>query len=145
MAAWFISLMLTAAALSGQQGIHPAKWWESADVRSRVQLTDEQVRRIDQLYNSTFEERARYAEEVERLTADLDKLIDSPTATEEAVTTLAAQLGEARARRNKARTLMLYRMYQVLTPTQRTLLKQLADEEREGRKSTFPAGVRQHP
>jgi Spy/CpxP family protein refolding chaperone len=55
-------------------------------------------------------------------------LIDSPTATEDAVATLATQLGEARARQNRARTLMLYRMYQVLAPAQRTLLKQLVDE-----------------
>jgi Spy/CpxP family protein refolding chaperone len=144
MASWLIGLMMAVAALSSQQGIHPTKWWESPDVRSHLQLTDEQVRRIDQLYNSSFEERGRYAEEVERLTAELDKLIDSPTATEEAVTALAAQLGESRARRNKARTLMLYRMYQVLTPAQRTLLKQLV-EEREGRKPTFRADVRQHP
>ena len=35
-------------------------------------------------------------------------------------------------------------LYQVLTPDQRTQLKQLV-EGREGRKSTFRAGARQHP
>jgi Spy/CpxP family protein refolding chaperone len=127
MASWLIGLVLTVVALSSQ-GIHPAKWWESPDVRSRLQLAGEQVRRIDQLYSSTLDERTRNAAEVSRLDAELDRLIDSPTATEDAVATLATQLGEARARQNRARTLMLYRMYQVLAPAQRTLLKQLVDE-----------------
>ena len=39
---------------------------------------------------------------------------------------------------------MLYRMHKILMPDQRAELKQMV-EGREGRKSTFRAGVRQHP
>jgi Spy/CpxP family protein refolding chaperone len=142
MVAWFVGLMMTLTALSGQ-GVRPAKWWQSEDFQSRLHLSDQQVQRIDAIYDGTIAERTRNADEVERLNKDLRDLIDAPAATEEAVAALAAQVGAAQARQNKTRTLMLYRMHKVLTPEQRDLLRQLV-EGRRGRISASHTGVR-HP
>jgi Spy/CpxP family protein refolding chaperone len=113
------------ATLAGQ-GAPPSKWWESPEVKSRLSLTDDQARRIEQIYSSTLPERTKDAEDAERLAAELEALLLSSDCTERAVVELSERVAAAQAWRSRARIVMLYRMYRVLTPDQRRQLDQLA-------------------
>jgi Spy/CpxP family protein refolding chaperone len=124
------ALVVAAAVLLGQ-GVHETRWWESADFKSLLRLSDDQSRRLEQIYDGTLIDRVKSAEELDRLSGELDALIDAPAATEQSVEALADRVMAAQAQRNRLRTLMLYRMHQVLTPSQREQLKEFVDEGRK--------------
>ena len=133
------ALFMAVAVIAGQGG-HPTKWWESPEVKSRLRLSDDQTRRIEQIYSGTLPERIKNAENAKRLAAELDALLFSPDCAEQAVLELFERAAAAQALRSRARTLMLYRMYRVLTPVQRKQLEQLADHRhRDGSARPRPA------
>ena len=128
------------AALAGQ-GPPPAKWWQSAEVKAQLRLTDDQVRRVDEIYSSSLPERTRLVKEAEQLSSQLEALLACADCTEEAVLELSERAAAAQALRSRARIVMLYRMYRVLTPGQRRQLDQLASP----RRGPDPPGRRKSP
>lgn len=128
-----LGLCLIAAVgnLSTSVGTQGYRWWHNDAIRGELELTRSQVDTIDTLFVSTLEERHalrreldRHEEYVEQLLARGD--IDDTQAIE-AITRLEA----TRARRNAARTVMLFRMYRVLSTEQRRALKRLTDRPTE--------------
>ena len=116
--------LLLAATLAGQ-GAPQTKWWESPEAKARLSLTDDQAGRIEQIYSSTLPERTKYAEDAERLAAELEALLLCSDCSEQAVVELSERAASAQALRSRARILLLYRMYRVLTPVQRRQLDEL--------------------
>lgn len=125
-----VGVLLLTGSASGQQAV---RWWTDPGARARLRLTTEQSSALDRIYQSLIPERIENADEVKKLTTQLDTLLQSPTATEGQVNALAARLGAAQARRNVTRTLILFRMRNVLTSKQREELKAMNDEQRRAR------------
>lgn len=114
----FVIICLCAAVPAAAQSA-PLKWWLSPDIQAQLHLTAAQVRTIDAIFESNLSERRLLRQRLDRLEAELRVLLDSATVNDAAATALIERVETARARRNVARTVMLYRIRQVLAPQQR--------------------------
>jgi len=109
------------------------KWWQSERFQRELQLTAEQISRIEEVFQSAIPEQRKQKKALDRAEDDLSRLID--TATDETpVMQQADRVEEIRSELSKARTLMLLRMRRVLTTDQRVKLAALHDEWERNRK-----------
>jgi Spy/CpxP family protein refolding chaperone len=113
----FVTGCLCAISVQAQSAHY--KWWLAHDIATQLHLTREQVTKIDDLFESTLPARRAQRQELNALDRRLDALLDSAAADDPDAAALIARVEAARARRNIARTVMLYRMRQILTPEQR--------------------------
>ena len=126
-------LGLSGSALGMPPG-QPPHWWKSEEIVKELRLTADQSARIDKIFYSTRLELRQEVSELDRLEAKLSRLIESDTVDEAALARQIDRVETARANANKTRSLMLWRMRQVLTPDQRERLKTLQERaERERR------------
>jgi len=102
-------------------------WWKSEEFQKDLGLTSDQCARIDSVFQATLPKLREGRAELDREEAALSQLIDQNV--DEAQIAKQVDVVEAtRARLNKMRTLMLFRMRQVLTPEQRTKFTPLHDK-----------------
>lgn len=95
------------------------KWWKHADSRKELKLTDQQSRKIDEIWNSTAPKQREKWHELEKLEDALAQTIKDSTADVAAVSALVEKVERLRAEANATRTVMIYRMHLLLTPDQR--------------------------
>jgi len=136
-----IVLALGAPELGASNQSRPTRWWKSDAIAKELGLTAEQSARIDHIWEATVPELRQEWEELDGFESKLSRMIEANV--EEAM--LARQIDRvetARANANKTRSLMLYRMRQVLTPEQRVLLKSVQQRAQRGGRQTPPAGGR---
>jgi Spy/CpxP family protein refolding chaperone len=135
-----LSLALTLAlpALAVAQGAPPAsrverhKWWLSEEVKTQVGLTAQQSQDLEGIFQSVLPRLRSGWEELDRLEQDLSRLMSDDATDEARISAAIDRTESARATINKTRTLMLFRMYRVLTPDQRVKLRAFHDRrERE--------------
>ena len=120
----FVALVTTPVAAQG-------KWWQSERFQKKLQLTADQVSRIEEAFQSAIPHLREQKKALDRLETDLSRLIDT-SADEAAVMREADRVEAARAELSKARTRMLLRMRRVLTTDQRVKFRELHEEwERE--------------
>jgi Spy/CpxP family protein refolding chaperone len=118
--------MLTSAmtvSLSAQ-----GKWWTSEKYRQRLGLTAEQSRQCEQIFQAMAPRLRAAKQELERQEARFSELLKRNDSPESKITEAIDTLEAARSEAGKLRTLMLYRMFTVLTPEQRALME--ADHQR---------------
>ena len=113
----FVTVCLCAT-VSAEAESTPHKWWFSHDIQSQLHLTAEQVRKIDEIFESSLPARRALRQQLDALDRQLDALLGSATADDGDAAALITRVEAARARRNVARMVMLYRMRQILTPEQ---------------------------
>lgn len=122
----------------------PHSWWRSDEVVKELGLTADQSARIDKIYEATRLELRQDFNELDRLEAKLSRLIEGDTMDEAALARQIDRVETARAHANKTRSMMLWRMRQVLTAEQRVRLKALQErwgrERRQGRHDLNPEG-----
>jgi Spy/CpxP family protein refolding chaperone len=118
------ALVLTVASADalGSQA-QPFPWWKA--VRD-LGLSPEQSTMIDGIFQSTMPELRQEAQELNRLEAKLSKLIEAD-ADELQVLRQVDRVEAARAAINKMRTMMLFRMRQVMTTEQRARFKAMQE------------------
>lgn len=129
-------LALAASELTANQG-RPQRffWWRSEHVKQELGLNADQVARVEKIHQSTIAELRQEFDELDRLDAKLTRLIESD-ADEALITRQIDRVETARANLNKTRSLMLYRMRQVLTPDQQRRLKTLQGRAEQQRGSS---------
>jgi Spy/CpxP family protein refolding chaperone len=112
-------------------------WWRSEEVVKELGLTAEQSARIDKIYQAARPELRQEFAELDRMEAKLSRLIESDTMDETILARQIDRVETARAHASKTRSLMLWRMRQVLTVDQRARLKAIQErwerERRQGR------------
>jgi hypothetical protein len=101
------------------------RWWHSPDIVRDLHLDVRQLHAIERLYETSLDEIRATAATAVLTRARLERLLEMNT-SEEALTTAGFAVVEADIARRRLRTLMLYRMYCVLTPIQRSRLKSFA-------------------
>lgn len=101
------------------------RWWTEPDVQARLQLTAPQVAALNRLFDDTLSDRLASGARLTRLEQRLARLMAQPDAGEKETLRLVERVEGLRARRNVARTMMLVRMFRVLTPAQRRALDSL--------------------
>ena len=106
------------------------EWWRGDDFQRQLRLTTEQIQMIDMLVRSTLQKRQALRMTLNRAERALDDAIARDD--EKRALDLIPKVEAARAARNKERTLLLLRMYRVLTAEQRRELSRI-EARRRGR------------
>lgn len=110
------------ASQDGQSGDRH-KWWLSARVQQEVGITSEQAQTLEAIFQSVMPELRAHKAELDRLEQAVSDLLTAGTATEAQVTEAVARTEAARSALYQGRTLMVYRMYRVLSAEQRVKLQ----------------------
>ena len=104
-----------------EQG-HPPHWWIDPQLRQQLGITDSQSKLVEDIWQKTLPDLRRWRDQLMSLDDQVSKMI-ADGAPEASVSALVEQTENTRAQASKARTLMLYRMFKVLTPEQRAKVK----------------------
>jgi Spy/CpxP family protein refolding chaperone len=87
--------------------------------KKELGLTDKQSRKIDEIWESTAPKQREKYHELEKLEEALAALIKESTADEKTVAQQVERVEKLRAETSATRIVMIYKMYQLLTPEQR--------------------------
>jgi len=127
-----LSLAVVPAAGSSQQTTSQPTtargWWRNEAIVKDLGLTTDQATRINTIFETTVPELRQDREELERLEAKLSRMIRDDGMDEAALSRQIDRVETARANANKTRSLMLTRMYRVLTREQRVRFDQLSKQ-----------------
>jgi Spy/CpxP family protein refolding chaperone len=128
---WCLVLALTVPAVAGAQGF---KWWQSDRFKTDLALSPEQITRLEEVYQGLRPKLTAGKQELDRLEGSLSKLIAEGVAPEGDVMKMVDQVEHSRAELAKSRTLMVYRMHQVLTVEQRAKMNALHERWEQDRR-----------
>jgi Spy/CpxP family protein refolding chaperone len=110
------------------------KWWQDDRFKRELALSAEQIDRVEAIYQSTGPAMRTQKAALDRLQADLSKVVAEGTADEQTAREVMSRVEAARSELGLTRALMLYRMRRILTSDQHVKLQVLFDErERERR------------
>ena len=126
---WFFGIGVFGLVVCMPTPIESARWWYSPRVVAALTLTPDQSRHIQHIYESHRRERYAAVARWEKARGDADRAMAARLPEEEFERALAAY-AEAEADRRRVRTLMLYRMWRVLSPQQRARLEMLHKQHR---------------
>lgn len=118
-------VLAVSAPVRGQSFGFP--WWRDAQFQKELSLTTDQSTRIDGLFQETMPRLRHKKEELDRNEAELSRLI-AANADELVVTKQVDKVEAIRSHLNKARTLLLLHIRQVLNPEQRAKLNKLYEQ-----------------
>lgn len=117
-----VLITLVAVAPAHAQGF---RWWRDVGVQEKLRLSDIQVTALEQEYNRTLEERRALRRQVDAADAEVHAALAQGDITDAAMSMLVDRAEDLRVQRNVARTMLLVRLYHLLTPEQRTSLTSL--------------------
>ncbi len=112
------------------------KWWLSDDGRAEFGITDQQSRGLENIFQQMLPQLKANKTELDKQEKILDQLLADSGSTEALVTQAIDRVEAARSALSRTRTLMLYRMYRLLTPEQRAKVQAYHErkaQEAEGR------------
>ncbi len=129
----FVAAIVVAASLvSGEAAAQGFKWWQDDRFKRELALSTEQIDRLEAIYQSTGPAMRAQKATLDRLQADLAKVVADGTADEPTATDVITRVETARSDLGRTRAVMLYRMRRILTSDQHVKLQVLFDErERE--------------
>jgi Spy/CpxP family protein refolding chaperone len=110
------------------------KWWINPDDRKEFGITDQQSAQIDQIWESYAPAARTRNRELEKLEEALSKTIKEGTVDVASLTQQVTRVEKLRAEQITNRTVMLYRIMQVLTPDQRPRIEALLARRAEARR-----------
>ena len=128
---WCLVLVLAVPAVAGAQGF---KWWQSDKFKTDLALAPDQISRLEEVYQGLRPKLTAGKEELDRLETGLSKLIAEGVAPESEVMKVVDQVEHSRAELAKTRTLMIYRMHQILTVDQRAKMNALHERWEQERR-----------
>jgi Spy/CpxP family protein refolding chaperone len=100
-------------------------WWRDPATQRQLQLTSEQVARIEAMQADSLAERQALRRRLDRAEAELEEALRRGDVDDAAAQALVERVEAVRMRSNVARSLVLVRMYRVLSAGQRTQLDTL--------------------
>ena len=128
---WCLVLALAVPGVADAQGF---KWWQSDRFKSELTLSADQITRLEDVYQGLRPTLTAGKEELDRLESGLSKLIAAGEAPEGDVMKIVDQVEHSRAELAKNRTLMIYRMHQILNADQRAKMNALHDRWEQERR-----------
>lgn len=118
----------------------PPKWWIDPQLRQQLAITDVQSKLIEDIWEKSLPDLRKLHQQLTAFEDQVSQMIQDG-ASEAAITAQIEQTENTRAQANKTRTLMVYRMYEVLTPDQRAKVKAMSPplyDHRDGRRGGGP-------
>jgi Spy/CpxP family protein refolding chaperone len=128
---WCLVLIVAMPAVTAAQGF---KWWQSDKFKADLGLSPDQTARLEEVYQGLRPRLTTGKEELDRLEAGLSTLIAEGVAPEGDVMKVVDQVERSRSELAKLRTLMIYRMHQILTVEQRAKMNALHDKWEQERR-----------
>ena len=116
------------------------KWWASEEGRREFGLSESQSRELEAVFQSVLPTLKALKGDVNRYQKELSTLLGDVKAREADVALAVDRLESAQSALSKTRTLMLFRMYRLLTPEQRAKVQAHYDrrpkesESKDGRR-----------
>jgi Spy/CpxP family protein refolding chaperone len=142
-----LSLAVAPIAASSQPS-PPRGWWRTEAIVKDLGLTTDQSARLNAIFETTMPELRQEREELEKLEAKLSRMIQDERMDEATLARQIDRVETARANGNKTRSMMLMRMYRVLTREQRVRFEELSKQwaARPGTQSnTTPSDSQRRP
>jgi len=121
-------------ASADQDGPPRWKWWLHPDTRKELKLSDQQSKKINEVWESTAPQLREKWHELEQFEESLAKTLKEYTAPVPVVQQQVEKIEKLRADNNATRTVMIYRMHLLLSPDQRVKVDEMRkrmDEERK--------------
>jgi Spy/CpxP family protein refolding chaperone len=137
LAAAMLSPLVAVPADAGQ---HKIKWWRSEVYQRELALTADQVTRIEHIFGESWPSLQESKHDLDRLERELSQVIAEGAAEESRVVGLIDRVEASRSALGRTRSLMLFRIHRVLTPSQRSRLKILHEERNRQSPQGGPAG-----
>lgn len=95
------------------------KWWLAEDSRAEFKITDQQSRDLEAVFQQLLPVLKTNKADLDREEKALTQLLSAATSNEATVVQTIERVEAARSALSKTRTLMLYRMYRLLSAEQR--------------------------
>ena len=111
----------------------PKPWWKDEREKAELRLADDQATRVDAVFQEWWPKLRASYEELNKREGQLDALIKRKETSETDVIRQLQQVKEARGEVNMNRTLMLYRMYRILSPEQLVTLEDIRKRHERSR------------
>jgi Spy/CpxP family protein refolding chaperone len=109
------------------------EWWNDELVRKEIGLSIEKAKKIDGFFQERSRRLAPIVAEFEKQDAELERLTLERVVDEVTYSLQVGRVWDLRRRLAESRTIMLYRIYQELTPDQYKKLQALRERNRSGR------------
>ena len=122
------------AAAPQEEGPPRWKWWLHPETRKELRLTDQQSKKINEVWESTAPKLRDKWHELEKLEDALAETIKAYTADVTIVAQQVEKVEKLRAENNATRTVMIYRMHLLLLPEQRVKVDEMRARMEEERK-----------
>jgi len=100
-------------------GGHHGKFWKKGNVRRKLELTEDQVRSLEQIFARNQHTLVDLEADVKKKRADFEGLLADDRNDDNRIMAEVDLLEQARANLGKARVTMLLAMRRILTPAQR--------------------------
>ncbi len=110
-----------------------APWWRDSAVQKELDLSARQITKIEKIWTTNAPPIREQHKQLDALEAETNRVIRENTADEKVLAQLLDRMEAVRSQINKARTLMVYRMHQALTPEQYRKLSEINDRRRKER------------
>lgn len=128
-------LVSSAAQAQSRSGPERHKWWLSDQVKTEVGLTVQQSADLEAVFQSFLPRLRAGWEDLERVEQDVSRLMTDDTTDETRISAAIDRAEVVRASLNKTRTLMLFKMYRVLSHDQRVKLAAFHDRRSRDRQA----------
>ena len=129
-----LSLIVAAPAMAQSQGF-AFKWWQTERFKKELALTQEQITRIEGIYQTTEPLLRAQKQAVDRREEKLSKTIQDPKSDEATVVQAIDRLEAARSEISRTRNLMFFRIRRVLTDEQNVKINAMHAKDRANREN----------
>ena len=129
-----IVLAPASASMAQSQGFG-FKWWQTERFKKELALTQEQINRIEGIYQTTVPLLRSQKDAVDRREEKLSKVIQDPKSDEPTVLQAIDRLEAARSEISRTRNLMFFRFRRVLTDEQNLKINAMHAKDRADRES----------
>jgi len=107
------------------------EWWNDADIRKQLTLSDEKIRKIDGMFRRREAEVQPWVDDLDRERGKLNRMTSDRLADDATYTRQVAKVEFLRSQVSESRTILLYRMFRELTPEQYRKLQEIGDKRRD--------------
>ena len=101
------------------------KWWLHPETRKELRLSEQQSKKINEVWESTAPKLREKWHELEKLEDALAATIKAYSADQSIVAQQVEKVEKLRAENNATRTVMIYRMHLLLNPEQRVKVDEM--------------------
>ena len=121
---------LLALGVNGAEAGQRHKWWGTGDIKTELQISDEQSATIEEIYQAVQPKLLSLMQALKGESQVLSELIDADDTEESDVARQIDRVETARGALGKERLLMIYRMNRALSVPQRAGLREWTDTNR---------------